>query len=89
MTLLYARLNLVCWRRSASGSLSEIVAVTKGKPMEVNGIAHIFLTASNFERPGANIGPVGVIPWMWLKIYPIWFIFTSTIIPKDRQNRDP
>ena len=24
--------------------------MTKGKPMEVNGIAHVFLTASNFER---------------------------------------
>ena len=24
--------------------------MTKGKSMEVNGIAHIFLTASNFER---------------------------------------
>ena len=31
-------------------SLSEIVLVTKGGEMEVNGIAHIFLTASNFER---------------------------------------
>src|SRR6266849_11000 len=31
-------------------SLSEIILVTKGGEMEVNGIAHIFLTASNFER---------------------------------------
>ena len=31
-------------------SLSEIVLVTKGGEMEVNGIAHIFLTASNFGR---------------------------------------
>jgi catechol 2,3-dioxygenase-like lactoylglutathione lyase family enzyme len=30
--------------------LSEIVLLTKGGQMEVNGIAHIFLTASNFER---------------------------------------
>jgi hypothetical protein len=60
--------------------------MTKGKPMEVNGIAHIFLTASNFERPGANIEPVGAMPRMWLKIYPIWSIFTSAIIRKDRQN---
>ncbi len=28
--------------------LSEIA--TKGETMEINGIAHIFLTASNFER---------------------------------------
>jgi hypothetical protein len=31
-------------------SLSEIGLMTKGETMEVNGIAHIFLTASNFER---------------------------------------
>jgi hypothetical protein len=31
-------------------SLSEIGLMTKGEAMEVNGIAHIFLTASNFER---------------------------------------
>jgi catechol 2,3-dioxygenase-like lactoylglutathione lyase family enzyme len=31
-------------------SVSDIVSLTKGKSMEVNGIAHIFLTASNFER---------------------------------------
>jgi catechol 2,3-dioxygenase-like lactoylglutathione lyase family enzyme len=31
-------------------SLSEIGLMTKGETMEVNGIAHVFLTASNFER---------------------------------------
>jgi hypothetical protein len=35
---------------SIHGSLSEIVLATRGKSMEVNGIAPMFLTASNFER---------------------------------------
>jgi hypothetical protein len=37
-------------RAIRDGCLSEIVLATKGGQMEVNGIAHIFLTASNFER---------------------------------------
>jgi catechol 2,3-dioxygenase-like lactoylglutathione lyase family enzyme len=36
--------------RAANRFLAEIALVTKGMTMEVNGIAHIFLTASNFER---------------------------------------
>src|SRR4030088_2272702 len=32
-----------------TSSISDIVSLTKGMSMEVNGIAHIFLTASNFE----------------------------------------
>src|SRR5260370_30830679 len=38
------------WWRSATGWLSEIVLGRKGGQIEVNGIAPIFLTASNFER---------------------------------------
>ena len=32
------------------GSLFETVLATRGKSMEVNGIAPIFMAASNFER---------------------------------------
>jgi catechol 2,3-dioxygenase-like lactoylglutathione lyase family enzyme len=34
-------------------SLAGIALQTKGEAMEVNGIAHVFLTASNFERSRA------------------------------------
>jgi len=33
-------------------SLSEFFVPTKGETMQVNGLAHVFLTASNFERSG-------------------------------------
>jgi hypothetical protein len=36
-------------------SLAGIALQTKRKTMEVNGIAHVFLTASNFERSRAFI----------------------------------
>src|SRR5260370_7397903 len=38
------------WWGWVTGWLSEIVLGTKGGQIEVNGIAPIFLTASNFER---------------------------------------
>ncbi|XSC44484.1 hypothetical protein ACF1BQ_044420 [Bradyrhizobium sp. RDT10] len=46
ITLLSAPLVPVC--SIATALLPEIA--TQGKTMEVNGIAHIFLTASNYER---------------------------------------
>jgi len=41
-----------CTLLRSVNSLSDFVVPTKGETMEVNGIAHVFLTASNFERSG-------------------------------------
>ena len=46
-------------------TLAEIVMSTKGETMEVNGIAHVFLTASNFERSRAFYRQL--LPFLGLK----------------------
>jgi hypothetical protein len=40
----------VCLMRSKGRVYPKMACLTKGETMEINGIAHIFLTASNFER---------------------------------------
>jgi catechol 2,3-dioxygenase-like lactoylglutathione lyase family enzyme len=46
--------DLACESGSSRSTRSvvffEFTLMTKGKPMEVNGMAHVILTASNFER---------------------------------------
>ena len=46
-------------------TLLEMALPTKGETMEVNGIAHVFLTASNFERSRAFYRQL--LPFLGLK----------------------
>jgi hypothetical protein len=64
--------------------LCEIVAVTKGKPVEVNGIAHIFLTASNFEHSRAFCRKL--LPFLGLKPVIPTASGSSLIICRERDR---